>query len=269
MPTWDPAAYGYRDERSRPFYDLLARVRADDPRAVVDLGCGPGALTATLVSRWPRAEVLGIDSSSQMVAEARRLGGPRLRFEQRDLRDWSPRRPVDVVVSNATLQWVDGHRDLMSRWVGPVEDGGALARGGWLAVQVPGNFDAPSHALMREVAARPEFAERLAGLLRGPESVDDAVGYAELLAARGCTVDAWETTYVHQLDPEGRHGDDAVLAWVTGTGLRPVLDALADSPKLREEFVRQYGAELLRAYPRGRAGTPLPFRRVFVVAQRP
>jgi trans-aconitate 2-methyltransferase len=263
MPTWDPTTYArFSDERSRAFGDLLARVGAVSPGMVVDLGSGPGALTATLADRWPAADVLGVDSSPDMVASAQRFAGPTLRFELGDVREWTPDAAVDVLVSNAVLQWVPDHLDLVARWVG------WLAPGGWLALQVPGNFDAPSHALMRDVAARPAFRDRLAGVLRGPESVHDPMGYAEVLAAAGCDVDAWETTYLHVLDPEGAHGD-AVLAWVSGTGLRPVLDVLADDPALRERFVDEYAAELRIAYPRKDFGTPLPFRRVFAVAHRP
>jgi trans-aconitate 2-methyltransferase len=269
MPSWSPAAYGYSAERSRPFHDLLARVDAHDPRHVVDLGCGTGALTATLAKRWPGASVVGVDSSAEMLAKARALAGPGLTFELGDVRDWRPAEPVDVLVSNAALQWVPEHRELMRRWAGRASDGGVLSAGGWLAVQMPGNHDAPSHALMREVAGREPFRERLTGVLRAGRPVADPEEYAELLLASGCSVDVWETTYVHLLDPAGEHGDDAVLQWVTGTGLRPVLDALADTPQLLDEFLAQYREELRRAYPRGPGGTALRFRRVFVVAQRP
>lgn len=269
MPSWDPHAYArFAAERRRPFDDLVARIGATRPRRVVDLGCGAGDLTASLARRWPTAAVLGVDSSPQMLQQAAgEASAPdvegRLGFVAADLADWAPEAPVDVVVTNAALQWVPQHLELLPRWVD------ALAPGGWLALQVPGNFAAPSHALMREVAAQPPFAQRLAGVLRGTESVAQPSTYATLLADRGCVVDAWETTYVQVLDPEGAFGDDAVLAWVSGTGLRPVLDALADDEALRERFVDTYSARLRAAYPRRPWGTLLPFRRVFCVAHRP
>jgi trans-aconitate 2-methyltransferase len=157
---------------------------------------------------------------------------------------------------------VPGHLDLLPRWVE------ALAPGGVLALQVPGNFAAPSHALMRQVAAEPRFAPHLDGVLRGVESVAQPGTYAALLAGLGCTVDAWETTYVQILDRTGEHGDDAVLAWVSGTGLRPVLDALDAEPDLHQDFLETYAELLRRAYPRRSWGTPMPFRRVFCVARR-
>jgi trans-aconitate 2-methyltransferase len=260
VPTWDPDTYlTFGDERARPFVDLLHRVGADRPRYVVDLGCGPATLTATLAARWPHAAVVGVDCSAEMVAAAAGVDG--VDVVHADVHDWTPDRPVDVLVTNALLQWVPDHLDLLRRCAG------WLAPGGWLALQVPGNFAAPSHALMREVAALPRFAERLAGVLR-EDAVADPLGYAEVLTDAGCAVDAWETTYLHVLDRAGVHGDDAVLAWVRGTALRPVLDALAEVPGERDAFVAEYASRLRRAYPRRPWGTPLPFRRVFAVARR-
>jgi trans-aconitate 2-methyltransferase len=260
VPTWDPDTYlAFGDERARPFVDLLHRVDAEDPRDVVDLGCGPAALTATLAHRWPKARVVGVDSSAEMVAVAAAVEG--VDVVHADVRDWTPEGPVDVLVTNALLQWVPDHLALLGRWAG------WLAPGGWLALQVPGNFGAPSHTLMREVAGLPRFADRLRGVLR-EDAVADPLGYAEVLTDAGCLVDAWETTYLHVLDPAGAQGDDAVLAWVRGTALRPVLDALADTPEECDAFVAEYAARLRRAYPRRPWGTPLPFRRVFAVARR-
>ena len=262
MPTWDPETYArFGDARSRPFHDLVARVGATDPAEVVDLGCGTGEMTATLARRWPGARVTGIDSSAEMVAGAAG-SDPRVQVRLGDVTTWTPDAPVDVLVTNATLQWVPEHVDLLPRWVGQ------LSGGGWLALQVPGNTAAPSHVLLRETAAEPDFRHLLEGVAVGPPEVPDPAGYAEVLAVAGCEVDAWETTYLHVLDPDGVHGDDAVLAWVSGTALRPVLDALADRPAAREAFLERYGARLRDAYPRRPWGTPMPFRRVFAVARR-
>ena len=260
MPTWDPAAYAaFADERSRPFVDLLARVRAETPRTVVDLGCGPGPLTRSLADRWPTARVTGVDSSPEMVAAAQACVGPRVGFVLADLADldaWRPPAPVDVLVSNAALQWVPDHRGLLPRLVE------TLAPGGWLAFQVPGNQDAPSHRALREVAARAPFAEHTAGVDR--IAVAEPAAYLADLAAPdgpGCRVDAWETTYLHVLA-----GPDPVLHWLEGTGARPYLEALPEA--LRPAFVAALGERLAAAYPSRPWGTVLPFRRLFVVAQR-
>lgn len=249
---WDPEIYGrYADERSRPFFDLVARISAERPGRVVDAGCGSGELTAELARRWPDADVHGFDSSPAMIGKA--PAGDRLTFSVDDVTRWRPGRPVDVIVSNAVLQWVPGHRELLSRWTG------VLAPGGWLAFQVPGNFDAPSHALVRELC-RTRWRDRLGDLVREPP-VDDPAGYLDRLTALGCRVDAWETTYLHVLP-----GDDAVLTWITGTALRPVLDRLG--PDERDAFLGDCAALLNEAYPRRPYGTVFPFRRIFVVAQK-
>jgi trans-aconitate 2-methyltransferase len=260
-PSWDPGVYlRFAAERARPFHDLMARVGVppERPRLVVDLGCGPGGLTAGLAERYPQARVIGIDSSPEMIERAGRYASERVEFRLGDVTAWQPDEPVDVLVTNAVLQWVPGHRELLPRWAA------GLAPGGWLAMQVPGNFAQAEHTLLDEVAAEVAPALR-PGLTRA--AVDTPLQYAAALAPVTAAVDAWETTYLHVLDPAGELGDDAVLAWVSGTALRPVLDALADDEAARELFVHQYTAALRKAYPRRPWGTPLPFRRVFAVAQ--
>lgn len=258
-PVWDPAQYlRHAGHRTRPFTDLLARVPElpGDPPRIADLGCGAGNVTALLAGRWPAARVTGYDNSPEMLDKARAdHGGGSLRFAHADVRTWVPDGPYDLIVSNATLQWVPGHVERFRDWVR------GLTPGGTLAFQVPGNFDAPSHTLLRELAASPRRRDRLAGVLRHDDAVLRPEGYLERLTALGCTTDAWETTYVHLLT-----GQDPVLDWVKGTGLRPVLTALADDPEARDAFVDAYRSALRAAYPAGPHGTPFPFRRVFAVA---
>jgi trans-aconitate 2-methyltransferase len=255
---WDPATYvQFGDYRNRPFFDLTGRIIADRPEKVVDLGCGPGNLTATLAGRWPEAEVMGVDSSAEMLDKAGTVAArhPRLRFERIDIAGWIPSAETDVVVSNAALQWVPGHQDLMREWLA------ALRPGAWFGMQVPGNFGAPSHTLLRDLAASARWAPELDGVLRGGESVGEPADYLNILLDAGCTADAWETTYQQVLP-----GDDPVLEWVRGTALRPVLAVL--SPDGGKEFEAEYAAALRTAYPPGRHGTVFPFRRVFAVGRK-
>ncbi|MBT2533794.1 trans-aconitate 2-methyltransferase [Arthrobacter sp. ISL-48] len=255
---WDPAKYvQFGDYRDRPFFDLTGRVHAEGARQVVDLGCGPGNLTATLARRWPHANVVGIDSSLEMLAKAAAESSdePRLAFELADIADWMPSADTDVVVSNAALQWVPGHQDLLARWLE------ALRPGAWFAVQVPGNFNSASHVLMRELADSPRWAGKLKGVLRGGDSVGEPAEYLNIMLDTGCLADAWETSY-QQILP----GPDPVLEWVRGTALRPVLAALSEEDAL--VFQAEYAAALKIAYPRGRHGTVFPFRRIFAVARK-
>ena len=251
---WDPAQYGrFAAERGRPFLDLVGRVGAAAPRRVADLGCGPGQLTALLTQRWPQATVEGIDSSPEMIAAAQ--PGERLSFRVADVADWDP-AGTDVIVSNATLQWVPEHRSLLTAWAA------ALPPDGWLAFQVPGNFDAFSHVLMRSLAESRRWASSLAGILRHEDAVGTPEEYAQLLLAAGLEADVWTTTYLH-----GLSGPDAVLEWVRGTGLRPVMQALP--PASYALFEQEYAAQLRQAYPATEHGTLFPFRRVFAVGRRP
>ncbi|MDI1462363.1 trans-aconitate 2-methyltransferase [Catellatospora sp. KI3] len=255
---WNPDIYlRFADERGRPFHDLVGRIAAADPREVVDLGCGPGNLTETLVTRWPGARVRGLDSSPEMIEKARTDGG-RVGYEVADVRDYVPGPDTDVITTNAVLQWVPGHERLLTDWAA------ALRPGAWLALQVPGNQDAPAHLALRELCAAPRWADRLGGLDDAVRRVPDATGYARLLRDAGCDVDAWETEYLHQLPADGP--EHPVLTWLSGTALRPVRAALDDADWAG--FRAELQPALARAYPPYAGIVDFPFRRVFAVARK-
>jgi trans-aconitate 2-methyltransferase len=273
-PSWDPDQYQrFAAERARPFHDLVGRIATTAPASVVDLGCGPGPTTALLSDRWPEADVLGIDSSVDMIeaaaAYARRgRSSPpsathqRLRFAVGSITDWDPQQ-VDVIVSNAALQWVPDHVSLLTRWAG------ALGPGGAIAFQVPRSSGMRAGHIFQAVAARPPWRARLEGAANatGPRSAGSPVRpldvYIDVLATAGLTVDAWETTYHHLLP-----GPDPVLEWFAGTGLRPYLDALRSDPAALADFRAEVGERLRAEYPPHPYGTILPFPRIFVVAHR-
>ncbi|MEU5613825.1 trans-aconitate 2-methyltransferase [Streptomyces sparsogenes] len=265
-PTWDPGQYlRHAGHRTRPFLDLLARVPGlptapGRPPRIADLGCGAGNVTVRLFDRWPDAHVTGLDNSAEMLEAARAHtapeGGGRLDFRLADAAHWAPDEPFDLIVSNALLQWVPGHTASFPAWIA------ALRPGGTFAFQVPGNFTAPSHTLLAELSTSPRWRDRLPTPRAHSTPVLDPAAYLEHLAALGCEVDAWETTYIQMLT-----GPDPVLDWVKGTALRPVLTALEDDPTARDTFLAEYAALLRGAYPPGPHGTAFPFRRVFVVAR--
>ena len=257
--AWDPVRYlWFAGERARPFAELVARIAAESPGTVVDLGCGEGALTASLAQRWPGARVTGIDSSDTMLAAAAGHAVPgRVEFAPGDVRDWQPSGPVDVLVTNAVLHWVPGHGQLLTRWAGQ------LAPGGELALQVPGNFRAPTHTLLADLCRSPRWSAQLAGAAPRSDAVLEPAGYYDVLTAAGLAADVWETTYLHVLS-----GHDPVLDWVRSTQLRPVVAQLGDANAA--EFTAAYAAALREAYPPRPDGTTLlPFRRVFAVGSRP
>ena len=251
--SWNVSQYErFRCERARPFLDLLARVGDRPVARAVDLGCGTRELTTLLIERWPAAHVVGVDSSEAMLAAARpRAIARRLDFIAGDVSTWHADTRPELIFSNAVLQWVPDHDALLPRLAG------SLAPGGVLAVEMPANFDAPSHRILDEV-----LGNRGLEHLRRKVPVRPLGWYAETLLALGLDVDAWETTYVHVL-----RGEDPVLEWVKGTALTPILDRLDGDA--RAAFLADYGARLHVAYPPTPSGvTLLPFRRLFFVATR-
>ncbi len=267
---WNPSQYQrFGDERSRPFFELVAQIpdliNGAAPRHVVDLGCGDGLLTATLAKRWATADVFGIDSDDAMLAaaDAQPKSQARLSFRKGNLLSWSACdegfETIDVVVSNAAMQWDLDHLSRLSHTFAQITPGG------YLAFQVPGNLDDPHHQAIRALRAATQWKNigLMASLPTRTHVSFPATTYLTELANLGASVDAWETSYVHVL-----HGDDPILEWVKGTGLRPVLKALP-SEQDRDRFCSELAPMLREAYSSYPYGTPFPFRRVFVVAHKP
>jgi trans-aconitate 2-methyltransferase len=253
--AWDADQYlTFGGQRTQPSRDLLARVPLAAPRRIVDLGCGPGNSTELLARRWPDAEVTGIDSSPEMLAQAR-ADYPALRWIEADIAALPPDGAHDLVFSNAALQWVPDH----ARVFPALFD--ALPPGGVLAVQMPRNFDAPSHVLLRETAASPRWAARMPPETR-VLTVGDPGFYHDLLAPRAARLDIFEIEYLHVMD-----GPEGIVEWMKGTGLRPFLQRLEGADLAA--FLESYLEKLALAYPRRADGKVLfPFRRIFLVASR-
>ncbi|HET9658874.1 MAG TPA: methyltransferase domain-containing protein [Thermomicrobiales bacterium] len=257
--TWDPARYGiFSDHRLRPALELLGRVPLSDPRLIYDLGCGPGEITRIIAHRWPDAEVIGVDNSPQMLATAS-ARSDEIAWIEADVAGWKPAAAPDLIYSNATLQWLDDHDALIPRLFG------LLAPGGCLAVQMPQSWPLPSHRLMRETLAQGGAGGAPIGPVELRRALDhvwvaEASHYFDLLSPSSQSLDIWETEYLQMLE-----GENPVLDWVSGTGLRPVLNGLDGED--RDRFLQRYTASLLDAYPRRPNGQTLyPFRRLFIVA---
>lgn len=254
--SWSPSKYSaFEAERNRPIRDLLAELPAIRGARAVDLGCGPGNSTELLLAKYPDANVLGIDSAPAMI-EAAKKRLPAARFEVGDLATWHTETPLDVVLANASLQWVGDHEGLLPRLVA------SLASGGVLAVQMPDNLDEPAHRAMRDVAATGPWAAALAGATKARAERHTPDWYYRVLRATGAAVDVWRTTYHHPL----AGGAKAVVAWFESTGLRPFLAPLSDDERPR--FLAAYEAAVTEAYPALDDGTVLlPFPRLFFVAR--
>ncbi len=253
--TWSAAQYTkFEEERTRPVRDLVARVPLAHARRVADIGCGPGNSTEVLRARFPEAEIVGIDSSPDMIAAARRRL-PGVAFEVADIETWRG-SGFEVILANAVIQWIPDHEALLPALAEK------LALGGALAVQTPDNLDVPSHRLMREVAADGPWAAKLAHAAKARAERRSADWYFGLLRRQATQVDIWRTVYFHPLN-----GANAIVEWVKGTGLRPFVDPLdADE---REAYLARYEAAIAAAYPAEADGTVLlPFPRLFFVATR-
>lgn len=254
MSGWDPSHYArFADERLRPAIDLLARVSQDAPHRIYDLGCGTGPATRLLRDRWPEAVVVGVDNSPAMLHRATEQL-PGIEWVRKDLEGWQPPWRADLIYSNAALHWLPDHATLFPRLMS------YIAPGGFLAVQMPNNFSAPSHTLLADTIQAGAWRVRLAPLFR-PAPVHPISLYYKLLAPLAQSLDLWETEYLHVLE-----GIDPVKEWIKGSWLKPILDALDASA--RNLFENQYANSLRNAYPPSANGVTLfPFKRLFVVAQ--
>jgi trans-aconitate 2-methyltransferase len=253
---WDVSQYHrFKDERARPFHELVNRIGPRPVHRFADLGCGTGELTETLLQRWPGARGFGVDNSPDMLKSAtQRPAVAGLEYIQADIELWEPPEPLDLVVSNATVQWIPDQERMLGHMAK------ILLPTGTLAVQMPRNFHAPSHVLVAKALEREPWRSRITAVM--PRMPPEPHWYITQLWKLGFPeVDAWTTSYEHILQ-----GNDAVLEWLKGTTLRPMLSQLDGADK--ERFLEEVAGPLQEAYPRGENGTILSFRRLFFVAHR-
>jgi trans-aconitate 2-methyltransferase len=256
MADWNSVLYmKFENERTRAARDLLAQIPEFEPERIFDLGCGPGNGTQLLTTTFPRATIVGLDLSDNMLAVAR-ARVTTARFIKQNIETWQPIDKVDLIFANAALHFVPNHHELMLRLVS------FLREGGWLAVQMPNNIQELSHALMRMVAADGPWAGRLVPIAKTRAVIGALDSYYQLLVPNCSKIDLWQTIYVHPLD-----GPDDIVEWFEGSGLRPFLEVL--SPCEREAFLSRYRAELSAAYPRQPNGKVLlRYPRLFFVVQK-
>jgi trans-aconitate 2-methyltransferase len=252
--VWNPQQYlKFAGHRLRPALDLLARIPDVPAQAIVDLGAGAGNVTKLLKERWPGAEVTGVEGSAEMVAAGRKAA-PDVQWQHADLASWQPSKRYDLVYSNAALHWLPDHAKLFPAIMKTV------APGGFLAVQMPRNFLAPSHVLIGETALNGPWRAKVAHLVT-PPPVHEPQFYHDVLAPHVAHIDLWETEYLQVLE-----GENPVKEWTKGTWLTRYLDVLQGDEKAA--FEAAYGERVAAAYPRNAAGQTLfPFRRMFIVAQ--
>ncbi|HAU4332239.1 trans-aconitate 2-methyltransferase [Citrobacter freundii] len=250
MADWNPSLYlQYASERTRPAAELLSRVALENARTVVDLGCGPGNSTTLLHQRWPSARIIGVDSSPNMLNEARKAL-PNCHFVEANISKFRPEQSFDLLYANASLQWVPDHYELFPQLVS------LLNYNGVLAVQMPDNWQEPTHVLMREVAYEQGYPDR------GRTPLPGVHAYYDILTEAGCDVDIWRTTYYHIMESH-----QSIIDWVSSTGLRPWLQELSESEQ--RNYLARYHVLLQEQYPLQENGNILlAFPRLFIVARR-
>ncbi|MGI0116439.1 methyltransferase domain-containing protein [Zooshikella sp. RANM57] len=256
MSGWSPDCYlQFANERLKPIQDLIHRISYERPKRVVDLGCGPGNSTAELRNRWPYAEIMGIDQSSEMLNKARQ-SGLQANWLKADISHWQALDSVDVLFANAVLHWLPNHEVLFPRLIDQ------LTTSGILAVQMPANFDTPLYQLVDELVSSAYWHKRFKSFEKAI-TFEKTAFYYDVLAPLCSSIDLWETCYCHVME-----NHQAILNWFRGTGLRPYLTAL-DNNDWQQEFEQQILMGYQQAYPKQENGYILfPFRRLFIVAQR-
>lgn len=254
---WDSKQYlQFTNERLRPATDLIAQIHLDNPGVIYDLGCGAGNVTNLLKQRWPNAEIIGIDSSADMLAKAA-TETTEITWINADINQWNAEKPANLIFTNATLQWLDEHETLMPRL------GKMLAPNGILAIQMPRNHQSPAHIGIIEAVEAGPWRERLQPLLRFGKGNADPVAapdvYYHLFEAYAKKINIWETNYLYVLE-----GENPVVEWLMGTGLRPIISALHEAEK--KEFLQVFSEIIKKKYPKTAMGkTLLTYKRIFIV----
>ena len=254
MTAWNPDLYmQFGNERTQPAIDLISRINLTNPKRIVDCGCGSGNSTAVLRRRWPQAQIIGMDSSPEMLTEAKN-STPNQEWLLDDIKSWRPSSQVDLIFSNAALHWIPDHAELISRLFGQVASGGALA------FQIPSVTQSILHSLIHDTANHPEWQDRMIAA-KAVLTSETAAFYYDVLGSKASSIDIWETEYFHVMADH-----DKVIDWLTSTRLRPFLDCLKTRAEQRK-FLSNLHERLLLAFPQQKNGKILfPFRRLFLIA---
>ena len=261
MDSWNAKTYSqFLNLRTRPARDLLSVIPDSfQPKTVYDLGCGPGNSTILLKNRWPNAKIVGLDSSLDMLKEAK-ASYPDINFIKGDIAHFSPTEKIDCLFANASLQWLDQHEILIPKLLQLMNPRGAFG------IQMPNNFHSPSHQvtirlLQGEVTWQSFLKNLRYGILTEP--FYKLPWYYDLLTKSGVnSLQFWETEYFQEMSDY-----QEIFDWVKGTGLRPVLSAM--DAENQAKFTSAYVKAIAKEYPlQANNKILLPFRRIFMVGYK-
>jgi len=253
---WNPQLYlKYKDERTQPSIDLVKRIKIDAPGKIIDIGCGSGNSTQILCRRWPESRVTGLDNSPAMIDKAK-SDFPDQEWILSDTSCIDSKNKYDIVFSNAAIQWIPDHEELVTRLFSSVENNGALA------VQVPVFTDMPLGKSINKIADKPEWIRYTAGC-NELFTYHDYGFYYDILAEQSSLLDIWITHYIHILDSQ-----ESILEWIRSTGLKPYLERLENN-ELKNKFAEEILSEIKKDYPLQKNGKVLfPFKRLFFIAYK-
>ncbi len=256
MREWDPQQYlQFEHERTQPSIDLVARIPLEGPKTIIDIGCGPGNSTQILRTRWPQADIVGLDISEKMIERAR-MDYPGQTWMIGDASTLEADREYDIVFSNAAIHWIPGHHQLIRRLFQIVRKDGIIA------IQVPANHESPLYKIILNVAQRSKWSAFTSGL-EGMITYHSAEYYYNELVSLTKDIALWETTYYHILKS---HQD--LVEWYKGTAMKPFLESLPTDEN-REEFEQAVLTECKKQYPLQSDGRILYlFKRLFFTARK-
>ncbi len=256
MSDWNPELYmKFRSERTQPSIDLISRIDDINPKSILDVGCGPGNSTQVLANRWPEANISGIDNSESMIAKAAQ-DYPRQEWQVADAATYCPGKEFDLVFSNAVIQWIPNHANLLARFHNWVSEKGALA------IQMPQFWDMPLGKIIRKTGDDARWKDRTGDVVN-LFTIHDYVFYYDQLARLFPRIDIWQTDYMHVLE-----NHEAIIEMMRSTGLKPYLDRL-DSEADQKEFEERVLKGIKTAYPKQTNGKViLPFKRMFIVGYK-
>jgi len=254
---WQPNLYlAFGKERTQPSIDLAARINKDDPKRIIDIGCGPGNSTNVLKVRWTQAEIVGLDNSEAMINEAKSKY-PAINWIQADASDDLDKLgKFDIVFSNAAIQWIPNHKILLTNLFGMLNNDGVLA------VQVPCTKYMPINTELIKLTSNGKWKNHFTNI-SSTYSVHTADFYYNILCGLTAEIDLWETNYFHIMNTHSE-----IVKWYSGSGLRPYLDCLKDD-FTKNKFVKEYENALKEVYPVQSDGKILfPFTRIFFIVKK-
>ena len=256
MKDWNSSLYlKFKKERTQPSVDLVKRIDIVNPKKIIDIGCGPGNSTKVLADRFPNAEILGVDYSDDMLKKAK-LNHPDIDFKKFDAceKSWDLDTDYDIVFSNACIQWIPDHRELLPKMMGLLKDGGVMA------VQIPLQRSQPVHHIVKSVAKSAKWSGKFD--FERPFYILDEGEYFDILSEISKDFTMWQTTYYHRLCS---HQD--IVEWYKSTGMKPYLDVLDDQDK--NEFISDIYSELIKEYKVQQNGEIIfKFPRLFFIAKK-